>query len=63
MFSRVPNSLNITFDTNIYNSDDTLRIGYFDSYNIFESCEPVKRAILTSYGHLTSMGYELVRIT
>lgn len=30
---------------------------------MFESCSAVKRAILTSYGHLTSLGYELLKVT
>ena len=36
-----------------------MRIGFYEDFSA--SC--IKRAILTSYGHLASSGHELVRVT
>lgn len=63
IFEQHPSALTKEFDDDIYYGDRQLTIGYFDSQSLFESCSSIKRAILTSYGHLTSLGYELLKIT
>eukprot|EP00347_Sterkiella_histriomuscorum_P000651 403375021 len=62
IFTNNPRSLHIPFDLDKYYCEEPLRIAYFDSQSIFESCQSVKRAILTCYGHLTSLGYEITKI-
>ena len=55
---KYPRCLGSEFDTDEYYDDRPLRIAYSD-----EACANAnKRAILTSYGHLSSMGHELIKI-
>lgn len=53
-----PKCLQMPFDDDTYYGEKSMRIAYIDS----ECSNPMKRAILTAYGHLTSMGYELVKV-
>lgn len=55
---KYPSCAGVEFDTEAYYNDNPLKIAYSD-----ENCaSATKRAILTSYGHLTSMGHELIKI-
>ena len=62
MIAKMPKAISMELDDDIYYSDKSVKIGYFDNQSLFQSCASVKRAILTSYGHLTSLGYELSKM-
>jgi Asp-tRNA(Asn)/Glu-tRNA(Gln) amidotransferase A subunit family amidase len=62
LLQRYPHNLLIPFNDDIYYSDKSLKVGYFDSQSLMDTCPAVKRAVLTSYGHLTSLGYDLMKI-
>ena len=47
------------FDEKKFYNDSPLRIGFYEDF----SAACIKRAILTSYGHLASLGHELIKVT
>jgi len=59
IITRFPTCFPSPFNQEAYNLEATLKIGYFDG----ECCNAMKRAILTSYGHLASSGHELIKIS
>lgn len=58
LLARHPECLGIAFNNDIFYGEKSLKIGYTDEF--CSGC--MKRALLTSYGHLASLGYELVKL-
>ncbi|CDW87403.1 UNKNOWN [Stylonychia lemnae] len=62
VYDQSPHVLRIPLNNDIYYGERPLKLLYLDTQSFIDTCPSIKRAILTSYGHLASLGYQLEKI-